>query len=294
MKLTHVIDAFVAGYQGRDDALPARLDFWRSDLGDFELTDITGEIVEASMDRLASRGQLQRGLGPGAQQRVGRPLSPSTLNRYRAALGSLIKFARQRRLVPRAWVSPLNGVEQMPENPARMLYLTAEQIDKLIACARLARWRPLPTLICMAFTTGLRRGSLVGLRWRDVDLKERRATVSRTKNGKPIVAHLTERVVAELQRIGPKESDTLVFACASGKDRAHSFDRGFKRALADAKLPVIRFHDLRHSCASHLAAKGASAPLLADVLGHTTLRMVSRYAHLNIVARAAVIDGAFS
>jgi integrase len=175
-----------------------------------------------------------------------------------------------------------------------MEYLTADQVDKLVACARMARWRALPVLLLMAFTTGLRRGSLLGLRWRDIDLKARRATVQRTKNGKPIVAHLTERVVEELRTIGPKEPDTLVFGCASGKDRPHNFNAAFRRALEAAGLPRIRFHDLRHSCASHLAAKGASGPLLADVLGHTTLRMVSRYAHLNIAARAAAIDSAFS
>ncbi|WP_119293480.1 tyrosine-type recombinase/integrase [Azohydromonas sediminis] len=294
MKVTHVIDAFVASYSGRDEALPARLDFWRDELGEHELVDVSAEMVEAAMDRLAARGQLRRGRAPaGAQRCCGKPLSPSTLNRYRSALGSLVKFARQRRLVPRAWTSPLVGVEQLPENPGRMVYLTADQVERLIACARLARWRPLSVLILMAFTTGLRRGSLMGLRWRDVDLNGRRATVPRTKNGRPIVAHLTERMVAELRTIGPKEPDTLVFGCASGKDRPHNFDGAFQRALRDAGLPAIRFHDLRHSCASHLAAKGASAPLLADVLGHTTLRMVSRYAHLNITARAAAIEEAF-
>jgi len=294
MKMTHVIKAFVAGYQGRDASLPARLDFWRAEFAAHDLDELTAEMVESAMDRLAARGQLSRGRHNDGPRACGKPLTPSTLNRYRAALGSVIKFARQRRLVPRAWQSPLVGVEQMPENPGRMIYLTAEQVDKLVACARLARWRPLPVLILMAFTTGLRRGSLLGLRWRDIDLKARRATVPRTKNGNPIVAHLTERMVDELRAIGPKEPDVLVFGCASGKDRPHSFDGGFQRALADAGLPSIRFHDLRHSCASHLAAKGASAPLLADVLGHTTLRMVSRYAHLNITARAAVIDSAFN
>lgn len=294
MKVTHVIDAFVASYQGRDTALPARLDFWRAELGQHELADVTAEMVEAAMDRLAERGQLRRGRAArAADSLAGTPLSPSTLNRYRAALGTLVKFARQRRLVQRAWTSPLVGIDQLPENPGRMVYLTAEQVDRLVVCARLARWRALPVLILMAFTTGLRRGSLLGLRWRDIDLKAQRATVPRTKNGQPIVAHLTARVVEELRTIGPKEPDTLVFGCASGKDRPHNFNAAFQRALKDARLPVIRFHDLRHSCASHLAAKGASAPLLADVLGHTTLRMVSRYAHLNIAARAAVIDEAF-
>jgi integrase len=293
VKVTHVIDAFVAGYQGRDEALPARLDFWRAELGEHELADVTAELAESAMDRLAARGQLARGRAGGADRRAGKSLSPSTLNRYRAALGSLVKFARQRRLVPRGWTSPLVGIDQLPENPGRMVYLTADQIDRLMACARLARWRALPALVLMAFTTGLRRGSLLSLRWRDVDLRDQRATVARTKNGQPIVAHLTGRMVVELRSIGPKEPDTLVFGCASGCDRPHNFDAAFQRALKDAGLPPIRFHDLRHSCASHLAAKGASAPLLADVLGHTTLRMVSRYAHLNIAARAAVIDEAF-
>jgi integrase len=53
------------------------------------------------------------------------------------------------------------------------------------------------------------------------------------------------------------------------------------------------FHALRHSCASHLAAKGASSVLLADTLGHRSLRMVARYAHLSIDARAKAIEEAF-
>ena len=57
-----------------------------------------------------------------------------------------------------------------------------------------------------------------------------------------------------------------------------------------AKLEGFRFHDLRHCCASYLAANGASLLEIADVLGHKTLHMVRRYSHLTQSHKAAVIE----
>ena len=173
------------------------------------------------------------------------------------------------------------------------MFLTEEQVEKLIACAALARWRKLPALIRMAFTTGLRLGALQGLRWRDVDLAAGRAVIERTKNGRPHVAHLTPATIAALRAMpGHRLPDGLVF---SGQDeqRAHSFRKAWEVACRDAGLDHVPFHTMRHSCASHLAAKGASSVLLADTLGHRSLRMVSRYAHLTIDARARAIEEAF-
>jgi integrase len=81
----------------------------------------------------------------------------------------------------------------------------------------------------------------------------------------------------------------------SGYDesRAHDFRKAWEVACREAGVGPMPFHALRHSCASHLAAKGASSVLLADTLGHRSLRMVTRYAHLCIDARARAVDEAF-
>ena len=292
MDLKTLIDAFVASYQGRDPSLLTRLAFWRDRLGSKPISEIDADIVDAEMCFLAQRGALKYRRGEGIVS-ANRPLSPATLNRHLVALGSVMTFARKRRLLPRSHVSPIKGVDKQRESEGRLIFLTEPQIERVIACAAMARWRKLPALIRMAFTTGLRLGALQELRWRDLDLAAGRAEVERTKNGRPHVAHLTQATVAALKALpGHRLPDGLVF---SGRDehRAHHFRKAWEVACREAGVGHVPFHALRHSCASHLAAKGASSVLLADTLGHRSLRMVTRYAHLSIDARATAIDAAF-
>ena len=145
----------------------------------------------------------------------------------------------------------------------------------------------------MAFTTGLRAGALKGLRWRDIDLIAGRAVIERTKNGRPHVAHLTPGTVMAMKAMpGHRLPEGLVFS-GRYEHRTHEFRKGWHVACRDAGIGHMPFHSLRHSCASHLAAKGASSVLLADTLGHRSLRMVQRYAHLSIDSRAKAIEEAF-
>ena len=67
---------------------------------------------------------------------------------------------------------------------------------------------------------------------------------------------------------------------------SHNFARIAKRA----RLSGVRFHDLRHSAASYLAMNGASLAEIAEVLGHKTLQMVKRYAHLSEAHTASVVE----
>lgn len=292
MDLKTLIDAYMASYQGRDTSLETRLTYWRETLGDRDIASIDADTVDEAMSRLVERGAQRylrgRGIVP-----AHRPLSPATQNRYLVALGSVYAYARRGRRLPRGHVSPTRGVEKHRESEGRLIYLTEEEVERVIACAAMARWRKLPVLIRMAFTTGLRLGALQELRWRDVDLETARAFVERTKNGRPHVAHLTPATVAALRAMpGHRLPEGLVF---SGHDeqRPHQFRKAWEVACRSAGVRRVPFHALRHSCASHLAARGASSVLLADTLGHRSLRMVSRYAHLSIDARARAIEEAF-
>ena len=290
--VSSVIDAFMATYRGRDTALFARLSFWRERLGSVPIILVDGERVETELALLEDRGALKYLTGVGVVS-AGRPLSPATLNRYLVSLGTILKFARKRRLLPRNHPSAIQGVEKQREGDGRLIYLTSEQVDKVIAHAGLSKWRKLPALVRMAFTTGLRLGALQGLRWRDIDFDALRALVERTKNGRPHVAHLTPATANALRSLpGHRIPDGLVFS-GSDENRPHNFRKAWENACASAGVGRIPFHALRHSCASHLAAQGASSVLLADTLGHRSLRMVTRYAHLSIEARASAIERAF-
>jgi integrase len=291
--LEAVIDAFMASYRGRDPSLHARLAFWKERIGHLPVASIDSECVEDQMSLLAARGALKYVRGQGVVP-AGRPLSPATLNRHLVALGSVLRFARKARLLPRNHPHAIQGVDKEREGDGRLLYLSEDEVERVIAAAGVARWRKLPVLIRMAFTTGLRLGALQGLRWRDIDLEAGRAVVVRAKNGRPHVAHLTPQTIKALRSLpGHRLPDGLVFSGADER-KPHTFRKAWQNACSAAGVGHVPFHALRHSCASHLAAKGASSVLLADTLGHRSLRMVTRYAHLSIDARASAIERAFA
>ena len=130
-----------------------------------------------------------------------------------------------------------------------------------------------------ALTTGARQGELVGLRWQDVDLVSRTATLHDTKNRDRRVVHLHGRAGEALREMArtPHISGYL-FAGRSGRP---SFPRvAWEKALEEVGIEDFRFHDLRHTAASYLAMSGATLPELAAFLGHRTLAMVKRYSHL--------------
>ena len=254
MQLKALIDAYLASYQGRDPSLFTRLAFWRERLGEQPIAEIDADAADAQLEYLAQRGARRHLRGRGVVS-ANRPLSPATLNRYIVALGSVMTYARKRRLLPRTHVSPIKGLDKYPEPEGRLIYLTEQQVEKVIACAALAQWRKLPVLIRMAFTTGLRRGALQQLRWRDVDLVNSRALVERTKNGRPHVAHLTPATVTALKAMpGHRLPNGLVFSGAD-EQRPHDFRKAWEVACDRAGLGHVQFHALRHSCASHLAAQ---------------------------------------
>ncbi|MCG6897418.1 MAG: site-specific integrase, partial [Thiocapsa sp.] len=249
------IDAFVASRQ-LDRATLSRLAFWSEQFGDRELAEITPDDVDAALVRLAERGRLRPVRGQPTEA-AGRPLAGSTLNRYISQLGSLFRYARRLRLLPRAHVPPTRGIEKAPEpmDPGR--YLRPEEVERILAVARVldVHWGRLPALVVLAFHTGLRVGNLLALRWRDVDLEARTATVLKTKNGRPMVAALSERAVAELRKLPGREPDRLVFA-SHRTGRPYQFRALWERVTTEAGLPGRNFHQIRHGCGSALAQAG--------------------------------------
>jgi integrase len=122
---------------------------------------------------------------------------------------------------------------------------------------------------------------LLSLRWPDVDLKRGTLTFHQTKNGERRAVPLTGQALALMgQHAKVRRLDTmLVFPNATGK-RPVGIREAFEGAVERAGIVDFRFHDLRHTFASYLAMNGASLLEIAEVLGHKTLAMVKRYAHL--------------
>lgn len=270
----------------RDSSQKNRISFWVDRIGDKPLADLSPDDV----DRLL--GELETEPGP-----TGRLRSGPTINRFRMAMQSLIKFARQKRLLPRGWVSPFDHIPQHKENPGKLRFLTSEEEVRLMAAARLQSWPLLPLLIRAAIVTGLRRGALLGLRWCDVrlDADQPHLVIPRTKNGDTHVSPLTADLVGEFRRMQRIKAtgETLVF-CGKHLHIPHDFRHAFSQACQAAKLHDVTFHTLRHTSCSRLAQAGVDILAIAEHAGHRSLSMTRRYSHLSIKGRASMVASVFA
>lgn len=166
-------------------------------------------------------------------------------------------------------------------------FLTYEEAERFIAAA-LPRWR---TMIAVALGTGLRVGELRALRWEDVDLERgvirvcRNATVDDAvkapKNGTFREVPLSERAASAL-RAHRHLRGPLVFCHENGRMlKEHECKHGPKTASRRAGIGrTVYWHVLRHTFASHLAMRGVPMRTLQELLGHSSLAMTQRYAHL--------------
>ncbi|MCK7578685.1 MAG: site-specific integrase [Chromatiales bacterium] len=209
-------------------------------------------------------------------------------------LQSIFKYARRLRLLPRTHVPPTKGLERAPEPPDPNRYLRPEEVERLIAVARVLdqRWGKLPALILVAFHTGLRLGNLMGLRWSDVDLRARTVTVTKTKNGQPMVSALSSRAAAALAKLPGQDPEALVFAGRRG--RPFHFRKLWTQVCDEAGLPGRNFHQLRHGCGSALASAGVGQAQIMAIMGHKTLSASARYMHQNHHDKLSVVDRVFS
>jgi len=97
-----------------------------------------------------------------------------------------------KRLTPKGWHHPVRPIKSEQEDNGRVRFLSPEERDRLLAAARISVSPKLYLLILIAITTGARRGELLGLRIRDLDLEAKVATVHTSKNGEPRVLPLTD------------------------------------------------------------------------------------------------------
>ena len=238
------------------------------------------------------RGRLEAGLAPRMVQLV------------HVTLHKALKQAVMDRLIPR---NVTEAVKAPQPEKKEIKPLSPEQARALLDAAEGDR---LEALYILAVTTGMRQGELLGLKWEDVDfeagtLQVRRTLSTRSGRGfsfsPPKTAKgrrsikLPEVAKGSLRRhhqgqleerkklAGLWKENGLVFATRLGTPvgRQELVARSFKPLLLKAGLPCIRFHDLRHTCATLLLGKGVHAKLVQELLGHATISItLDTYSHV--------------
>lgn len=206
-------------------------------------------------------------------------LAPKTVNEHLGTLGLILRTAREWGV---AAAEPKLRPMRVPPSTPR--FLSAEEADRLVAAAE-APWR---AMVAVALDTGMRLGEICGLAWADVDLAAAQLVVRRNmvrgeigspKNNRVRTIPLSDRAAGALA--GAPRAFDLVFCRADGSPHQYSSAGwALARACRRAGIPELGWHALRHTFASELIARGASLRAVQELLGHASVAMTERYAHV--------------
>jgi integrase len=190
--------------------------------------------------------------------------------------------------------NPSEGLDRPRGEGAEMQPLSREQVEQLLQFVSQKGYVPVLT----AVSTGVRRGELFGLRWSDFDVERRRLWIRRsldncgefnepkTKRSVRAIAcrpTLVQALVEHRLQSTFSADDDLIFPNVGGgpMDAANFVRREFRPVLKRAGLPLVRFHDLRHTFASLLIDRGVAPKLISEQLGHASIAItMDRYGHL--------------
>jgi integrase len=176
----------------------------------------------------------------------------------------------------------------MPKAPeGRTRYLTQDEITRLLQACSQSKNKHLQAIVILAINTGMRKGEIMQLEWERVELDKdlgfnASIRLYHTKNGKPRGIHLNKQALAALVSVEPDPARRvgLVFKRSNGEHWG-AIRTAFDAALRRAAIPNFRFHDLRHTAASWLVMRGRPLAEIKEVLGHASITMTLRYAHLS-------------
>jgi integrase len=169
--------------------------------------------------------------------------------------------------------------------------VVAGERSRLLEACQQSGSKDLYLAVVLALSTGARQQEVLGLTWRQIDFPRRVAILEETKSGERRVLPLAGHALALLrERDKVRRIDTdLVFPGRTRPPKPIDLRSPFETALKAAGIEDFHWHDLRHSAASYLAMNGASLAEIAEILGHKTLQMVKRYAHLSEAHTAGVV-----
>jgi len=292
---TSVFDAlheFIRYMKDERQASPYTLDAYERDLLRF------ATARETAGDDLAIESITPEDARNYMHAMLDRHLSKATVRRSMYSLGSFFTWAVKWRVVPFNPVSQVTVPRRERVREVRALNKRERAVliaaaDRLAAKSSRTSSQQAPLLVRLMLKTGLRRGEVVALTWRDLDLNRGELLVRRGKGDKSrrvpiedkdLLARLKAlRVARQIDLPGNEALLTApVFVSTHGKRLAwSSFYRLFHRVLkhADLKGTGITPHALRHTFGSMLCANGVPVPYVKDLLGHEDIGSTMVYVH---------------
>jgi integrase len=284
----------------RDEILPekspgtqasanAYLAFWDNAIGTYALAYVTPEIINEKLASLGKEAVDWRKNRGEPRKEPARRRSRRTLKHYRDTLERLFKQAKRWGWATNNPFEHVNPIGRIKDERDR--FLNDGERKALLKCCRASGNELLYPIVVFALSTGARKREIIDLTLDDLDLKRRVAVLRDTKNSEtrtvPVVHHLHALMKKQVAKVnafydesGSPKRGRWLFPRSDGLAPI-DIRAPWEKALEAARITDFRFHDLRHSTASYLAMNGATLVEIADILGHKTLQMVKRYAHLS-------------
>jgi integrase len=240
----------------RDDEY--RMHRLREWFGEQKAAEITPQEIERKLEEMAA------------------DRTPGTVNRHRALLSLIYRLAVRNGKVP---ANPVRSVPRRKENNCRVRFL--DENEEFAIRAKIRELCPeREPEFDLALHSGMRRNEQHRLRWQDVDLARGIITILHSKHGEK--RHIPINSIAQaVLRTLLGHTNGLPYVCP-GRDgeRDRDWERWFERCVREAKVPDFHWHDLRHTFASRLVMAGVDLRTVQELLGHKSILMTMRYAHL--------------
>ena len=220
--------------------------------GHLTLADITTEIVSDYRDERLKK------------------VKPATVYQELSLMRRMFNVARREW----KWVqdNPIADLSfSVGNSNARYRWLSLEEEKLLMDCAS-PDW--LKDVITFALHTGMRRGEILNLLWKDVDFEGRLVRIEKSKNSEKRSVPMSKTVGDLLRRMKVRVITGQVFPVTEA-----ALKDGFVRAVKKGKIDDFHFHDLRHTFATRLVQNGIDIYVVKELLGHKTITMTMRYAH---------------
>ena len=200
---------------------------------------------------------------------------PATSNRMMACLKHMLTKAVDWEMASEETLKQVRKVKFLKENNKRLRFLNVDECKRLIKCCS----EHLKPIVVTALNTGMRRGEILSLKWEQVDLRHGYISLRDTKSGEgreiPINNTL-ERLFKEM----PHSIESIYVFTDKNGDPYKGVKRSYNTALRNAEIYGATFHTLRHTFASQLVMACVDLTSVQELLGHKSLNMTLRYAHL--------------
>jgi len=263
---------------------------WQKEIGAYCLANIDSAVIANARDALV-RENLNQNKETTDNTKSDKFRSLSTVNRYVATLSHLYTIA----IKEWGWVNdnPTSKFSKFKEPRGRLRILSDKEKNALLEACKQSENQVLYLIVVLCLSTGARRNEIVGLEKQEIDFKRKAIVLEDTKNGEQRVLFIRDlawKLLSEHLSLVEAQETLLVFPSPNNPEKPIDIQTAWETALKRAKIKNFRFHDLRHTAASYLAMNGATLRDLAEILGHKTLSMVKRYAHLTESHTAKVVE----